>query len=598
MHSVSKKQVGINLGEADQVHECEWTRRKILKVISAAGVGSAVFGRALLAQVVERGTVTEEMIRQAEWITGMEFSDQERELMRRRVSGNLGRYAQLREVPLDPEVRPALAFNPAPWAPNAARGPRGAVEMTESAAGRRPDSSEDLAFATVTELAALVRTRQVSSVELTRLYLDRLRRYDPVLHCVITYTDELALNQAEKADREIAAGRYRGPLHGIPWGAKDNLAVPGYRTTWGAMPYRDQVLSQKATVAARLEEAGAVLVAKLAKGAFGGDVWFGGQTRNPWNPERGTGGSSAGSAAATAAGLVGFSIGTEGRGSIVWPSRNCGVTGLRPTFGRVSLYGTAPGGWSTRKVGPIARSVEDCALVLHAIHGADGLDPSAVDRPFHWPLRRDVRSLRVGYVESLFESDRTESSDPEEVKAAQREWQQLNWRTLEVLRELGIELIPISLPNRYPVGPALGLILNAETATGFDELTRSGRDDLLVRPNAGLLGDQLIPAVEYIRANRIRTLVMEEMERLMSDVDVYVSPSGTSDSDINHTNLAGYPAVVLPNGYGFRSLPQSSGVNGIMFTGKLYGETELLALAHAYQQATDFHLQRPPLQNP
>ena len=598
MHSVSKKPVRFNLGETDQFPECEWTRRGILKVISAAGVGSAVFGRALLAQVAEQGTVTVEMIRQAEWITGMEFSDQERELMLR-VSGNLDRYAELREVPLDPEVPPALAFDPAPWVGNDARGSRGAVEMTESAAVRRPDSSEGLAFATVTELAALVRTRQVSSVELTRLYLDRLRRYDPVLHCVITYTEELALNQAEKADREIAAGRYRGPLHGIPWGAKDNLAVPGYRTTWGAMPYKDQVLSQKATVAARLEEAGAVLVAKLSKGAFGGDVWFGGQTRNPWNPERRSGGSSAGSAAATAAGLVGFSIGTEARGSIVWPSRNCGVTGLRPTFGRVSQYGTAPGGWSTRKVGPIARSVEDCALVLHAIHGADGLDPWAKDRPFHWPLRRDVRSLRVGYVESLFELDRTESSDPEEVKAAQREWQELNWRTLEVLRELGIELIPINLPDRYPVSAALSLIMNAESATGFDELTRSGRDDLLVRgPNAGILGGQLIPAVEYIRANRIRTLVMEEMERLMSEVDVYVSPSGTEDSDINHTNLTGHPAVVLPNGYGFRSLPRSSGVNGIMFTGKLYGETELLALAHAYQQATDFHLRRPPLQEP
>ena len=302
MYSVSKKQVGINLGEADQFPEYEWTRRKILKVISAAGVGSAVFGRALSAQVAE---ITDEMIRQAEWITGMEFSDQERELMLQGVSRRLDQYAELREVPLDPEVPPALAFDPAPWAGNAARGPNGVVEISESAARRRPDSSEDLAFATVTELAALVRTRQVSSVELTRLYLDRLRRYDPVLHCVITYTDELALNQAEKADREIAAGRYRGPLHGIPWGAKDNLAVPGYRTTWGTMPYKDQVLSQKATVATRLEEAGAVLVAKLSKGPFGGDVWFGGTTRNPWNPERPSGGSSAGSAAATAAGAGG-----------------------------------------------------------------------------------------------------------------------------------------------------------------------------------------------------------------------------------------------------------------------------------------------------
>ena len=258
---------------------------------------------------------------------------------------------------------------------------------------------------------------------------------------------------------------------------------------------------------------------------------------------------------------------------------------MRPTFGRVSLYGTQPGYWSTQKVGPIARSVEDCALVLHAIHGADGLDPSAVDRPFHWPLRRDVRSLRVGYVESLFELDRSEFSETEEFKAAQREWQELDWRTLEVLRELGIELIPIELPSRYPVRAAFNLIQDAESDTAFDELTRS----------------QLMPAVEYIRANRIRTLVMEEMELLMSEVDVYVSPSGIQSieaSDILHTNLTGHPAVVLPNGYGFRNSSRLGGVTGIMFTGKLYGETELLALAHAYQQATDFHLRRPPLQEP
>ena len=336
-------------------------------------------------------------------------------------------------------------------------------------------------------------------------------------------------------------------------------------------------------------------MAKLSKGHPGGDVWFGGQTRNPWNPERGSGGSSAGSAAATAAGLVGFSIGTEVRGSIVAPSRLCGVTGLRPTFGRVSLYGTQPGYWSTQKVGPIARSVEDCALVFHAIHGADRLDPSAVDRPFHWPLRRDVRSLRVGYVESLFEWDRAEYfQNTEEHKAALREWQELDWRTLEVLRELGIELIPIKLPNRYPLFATIRLIMDAESATASDELTRS----------------QLIPAVEYIRANRIRTLVMEEMERLMSEVDVYVSPSwiqspaggpgilGEGSININLTSLTGHPAVVLPNGYGFRNYSRTGGLPGITFTGKLYGETELLALAHAYQQATDFHLRRPPLQEP
>jgi Asp-tRNA(Asn)/Glu-tRNA(Gln) amidotransferase A subunit family amidase len=412
---------------------------------------------------------------------------------------------------------------------------------------------------------------------------------------VITMTGDLALEQADLADREISAGRYRGPLHGIPWGAKDLLAVAGYRTTWGAKPFEDQIRSETATVAARLREAGATLLAKLSVGALAwGDVWFDEMTRNPWNPEQGSSGSSAGSAASTAAGLVGFAIGTETWGSIVSPCTRCGATGLRPTFGRVSRHGVMALSWSMDKIGPIARSVEDCALVFGAIHGADGLDPTAVDRPFAWPPRRDPRALRVGYVKSLFEEDRAAEVEDESEKAALREWQAHDLATLEALRGIGIEPAPVELPDGFPID-ALALILTAEAATAFDELTRSGKDDLLVRqvrdawPNVFRQG-QLITAVDYIRANRVRTLVMQAMEHMMADVDVYVAPSYGGDN-LLLTNLTGHPAVVVPNG--FRSADDTP--TSVTFMAGLHREEDALSVAHAYQQATGFHLRRPTL---
>lgn len=571
-----------------------WPRRRFLQLLAGAGIGNAVFGRALVALADETPGVTAEMLAQAEWISGIELTAEERQLMLEGVNELLADYAKNRQVELDNSVAPAVTFQPVPAG---GAQPRSAVALTETAAARRPDSQDDLAFAPVSRLARLLRSRQVSSVELTRLYLDRLERFDPQLECVISLTRELALRQAERADREIAAGRYRGPLHGVPWGAKDLLAVAGYRTTWGAAPYKDQSIDETATVVRRLEEAGAVLVAKLTLGALAwGNVWYGGETRNPWNLEQGSSGSSAGSASATAAGLVGFAIGTETLGSIVSPCTRCGATGLRPTFGRVSRHGAMALSWTMDKIGPIARSVEDCALVFHAIHGADGLDPTAVDGPFQWPYRRDVRTLRVGYVPELFEEDRAaemEDAD-EETRARVREWQAFDRRTLDVLRSLGVELAPISLPERYPVD-SLGLILTAEAACAFDDLTRSGRDDLLVRqianawPNVFRQG-QTIPAVEYLRANRIRTLVMREMEDKLAGVDAYVNPS-YGGNNLLVTNLTGHPCVVLPNGF-----REGDGTpTSITFMGKLHGESAALALAHAYQQATEFHLQRPPL---
>ena len=535
------------------------------------------------------------MIRRAEWIAGVEIDDEERTLMLEGIQELVDDFEQLRQIPIDNGVPPAVLFSPQVVTPEAENRSGGRVRPIETMAGPRPEDDEDLAFMSVSALSALIRSREVSSEELTQLYLSRLERYDDELECVITLTADLALEQARRADREMAAGVYRGPLHGVPWGAKDLLAVPRYPTTWGAKPFEDQNRAEQATVVSRLAGAGAVLGAKLTLGALAwGDVWFGGTTRNPWNTEQGSSGSSAGPASAVAAGLVGFAIGSETWGSIVSPCTRCGATGLRPTFGRVSRYGAMALSWSMDKLGPIARNVEDCALVFGAIEGRDWLDPTVVDRPFSWPLERDPRSLRVGYVPELFERDRTEGlTDPDERERAE-EWQRYDMRTLETLKEIGMKLIPIELPKETPVGP-LSFILTAEAATAFDALTRSGRDDLLVRqianawPNVFRQG-QFIPAVEYLRANRLRWQLMQEMEQVLGRIDLYVCPSFGGDN-LLLTNLTGHPCVVLPNG--FREADGTP--TSITFNGRLYGESELLAAAWAYQNATDYHLQRPPL---
>ena len=448
---------------------------------------------------------------------------------------------------------------------------------------------------TVSELSAALAARKLSSVELTRLYLDRLERWNPLLECVVTLTPERALAAAERADREIAAGDWRGPLHGVPWGAKDLLAARGYPTTWGARPYQEQVIDEDATAVARLEAAGAVLVAKLTLGALAwGDVWFGGTTRSPWNPAEGSSGSSAGSASAVAAGLVGFALGSETWGSIVSPATRCGATGLRPTFGRVSRHGAMALAWSMDKLGPLARSVDDCALVFSAIHGPDGLDPTVVDRPFAWDPGLDPRRLRVGYAKALFEDEPDQGeADPAAIARA-KEQRAHDLATLDVLRGLGIEPVPFELPSSLPV-PHLAFILAAEAATAFDVLTRSDRDDLLVRqierawPNV-FRQARLIPAVEYLQANRVRTLLLRAMEEALGGLDAYVCPSFGGDN-LLLTNLTGHPCVVVPNGFRADGAPTS-----ITFCGRLHREAELLALARAYQEATDWHRRRPDLE--
>ena len=547
------------------------TRRKLMKVLAATGIGTEVFRRALASRALEVTAITPEMIRQAEWVAGLELTEEERERTAAEIQRSLDDLNRLRAYELDNDVLPALSFNPSP-------GQRTAMEVTRNQARpmasrplKRPDSEEELAFLTVSELSSLIRSRQLTSIELTRLYLRRLKRFDPLLKCVVNLTEEVAIEQAKRADAEIAQGIIRGPLHGIPWGAKDLIAWPGYPTTWGIPQYRDRIIDEKATVAARLEEAGAVLVAKLSLGALAmGDRWFGGRTRSPWNPRRGSSGSSAGSAAAVAAGLVGFALGSETFGSIISPSRVCGATGLRPTFGRVSRHGCMSLAWSMDKIGPIARSAEDCALVLDAIHGSDGRDPTAVDHEFTWPPRLELGRLRIGYVE--------DSQAP----SVQQE-------AIRVLRGLGLELVPVELPRGLPID-SLILMLTAEAAAAFDGLTRKGITEGLNRWPDSFRQGQFIPAVEYLRASRVRSLLMQSMARLMETVDLYLA----SDQDLLITNLTGQPCVVVPSVFGIEDGRPAPG--SVRFTGRLYDEASLLAVAHAYQEATGYHRRRPPLE--
>jgi Asp-tRNA(Asn)/Glu-tRNA(Gln) amidotransferase A subunit family amidase len=549
--------------------------------LSIFAIALLVFGGAFALYYFKGAKrITTKEIEASEKIFGLHFTQKERKMMLENLRRNLQSYAQMREVKLENHVPPALLFYP--LLPGMSVDEEVfPVSFYKDTDIKIPEKPEDLAFYPVTALAQLIESQQITSVQLTELYLERLKKYGPLLECVITLTEDLALEQARKADAEIEAGRYRGPLHGIPWGAKDLLATKGIKTTWGAMPYKDQVIDEDATVVKRLEEAGAVLVAKLTMGALAmGDVWFGGKTKNPWNLEQGSSGSSAGPAAATSAGLVGFSIGTETMGSIVSPSNRCGVTGLRPTYGRISRFGAMALSWTMDKIGPLCRSAEDCALVFHALYGPDGKDLTVLDLPFPWNPAQDLTEIRVGYLKKAFERDyKTKKNDQ---------------AVLEILGQLGIELIPFELPE-FPAR-AIALILRAEAAAAFDELTRSGRDDLLVRqgqeawPNI-FRQSRFIPAVEYIQANRLRTLLMHQMAEKMKDIDVYVAPTYGSAS-LLVTNMTGHPTVVVPNGFDEQGSPTS-----ISFIGNLFEEAKTLRLAKAFQDATDFHLKHPRLED-
>lgn len=519
------------------------------------------------------------IITEAQNLMGLYFDTAEMHQMQQNLSRNLLQYQDMRKFHLDNSVAPAIIFKPL-----VIENPGETTEESHYTSYEdleRPESDTDLAFMTVGELSWLYRTGQVSSVELTNIYLGRLRQYSDSLHCVVTLTENLALDQARKADKEFAEGIYRGPLHGIPYGVKDLLAVEGYGTTWGAAPYQNQVIDQTATVVRKLEEAGAVLVAKLSMGALAmGDVWYGGKTRNPWNPERGSSGSSAGSAAATSAGLVGFSLGTETLGSIVSPSTRCGVSGLRPTFGRVSRYGAMALSWSMDKIGPICRSAEDCAMVFDIIRGSDGLDLSIHDAAFNYNARRDIKSLRIGYYESSFDKDNGGSPQARDV--------------LKVFRKMGIEPVPVEMEFDGIPLQSLGIILNAEAAAAFDELTRSNLDSVLTSqgnwswPNT-FRSARFIPAVEYIQANRHRTILMQQMDDIMKDFDVIITTSFGGEQ-LSVTNLTGHPCVVVPCGFSRKINPVS-----ISFIGPLDGEDNILRVAARYQEETGWDEMHPPL---
>jgi Asp-tRNA(Asn)/Glu-tRNA(Gln) amidotransferase A subunit family amidase len=564
-------------------------RRRFITGLAAAGVTSTLLPGALVAVAQDTDEVTVEMLAAAQRICGLEFSADELERIAARLNRPGGRpdVGTLRAANLGNSVQPAIVFNPVPPGMTlpAERRPMRRAEVAVA----MPSSDEELAFLPVTHLAKLVETRQVKPSELTELYLARLRRYDPTLHCVVSYTEEISRRQARQADEEIAAGIYRGPLHGIPWGAKDLLAVRGTRTTWGASPYRQQTIDTDATVYTRLTEAGAILVAKLSMGALAsGDRWFGGRTRNPWNTEQGASGSSAGSGAATAAGLVGFAIGTETRGSIISPSTRNGVTGLRPTFGRVSRYGAMALAWTLDKIGPMCRSAEDCALVFDAIRGPDGRDNTVLDVPFNWDAEADLAGLRVGYLRSSFDEDAVEE-DPQNPQRAARDRQTMvnNRAALDTLRGLGVTLAPFDLPD-VP-GGAIGFIVGTEAAAGFDVATVNGElDSMRAAPEESRWPDsfrasRFVSAVDYLQANRLRMQIIEQVHEALGDLDLFVG------SDLGLTNFTGHPEISMPGGF-FEGSPTS-----LRFTGKLFGEAEMLRLAHAWQAATDYHLQHPPL---
>ncbi len=550
-----------------------------MRSIYPAALLTLLLGTTLPAQT-NTNTITREAVADAEKLIGLDFSDDKNDMLLPGLRDQLKSFETIRKFPLSNSVPSAMLFNPIPVGMKFET-ERRKFKPSPLPKMRLPDNLDDLAFYSIEQLAALVKSRQISSEKLTLFYLDRLKKYGPRLECVITLTEERALQQARCADREIAAGHYRGALHGIPYGVKDLLATAGIPTTWGSAPYTNQLIDEDATVIKRLDAAGAVLVAKLTLGELAmGEYWYGGMTRNPWNLKQGSSGSSAGPAAATSAGLVPFAIGSETHGSIVSPCERCGVTGLRPSYGRVSRTGAMALSSSMDKLGPIARTVEDCAIVFNAIYGPDGVDQTLYDVPFNYDARLKWQKLRIGYLASDFEKEKGERRTN-------------SMAALDKLRSLGAKLVPIELPN-LP-SEAISFVLEVESAAEFDDLTRSGRDDLMKRQTRGSWPNifreaRFVPAVEYVQANRIRYVLIQETARALQNIDVFVSPPFTGECHLI-TNLTGHPCVVVPNGFTKDGTPTA-----ICFLGNLFREAETLAVAKAYQNATGFHLKHPTLE--
>jgi Asp-tRNA(Asn)/Glu-tRNA(Gln) amidotransferase A subunit family amidase len=592
----------------------EDTRRRFLSFFSGMGLGGTLLPGVLWAQLQQEGTqrITQPMLTDALALSGLTFPEEDQRSMLQAANQNLTRYEELRKVHIPNDVAPPFYFSPLTpgMKVNRVRQPF----HFSAPRVKRPANLEDVAFFSVTQLSQLIRTRQVTSVELTQLYLARLHRYNDKLNCVVTFLDDVAMTQAKQADADIRAGKYKGPLHGIPWGAKDIIAVKGYKTTWGSGAYKEQTIEEEASVVEMLRDAGAVLIAKLTTGELAqGDQWFGGQTKNPWNTAEGSSGSSAGPCSATAAGCVAFGIGSETSGSILSPAARCGITGLRPTFGRVSRYGVMALSWTQDRLGPLCRYSEDCAVVMSVIAKPDGRDLSVSELPFNWNSRFDVKKLRVGYLKDAFD----ENTNP-----ATRKYDEAAMAQIE---KLGVKLVAIKVPE----GAADSSSFGVESAVFFDELIRTGRDKEMTNPARAnsFRTSRLIPAVEYLQAQRARAMMMADLAEATAEVDVYLVPAnsggggggrgragaGAADAaaappaagrggagnggrqaaagrHFNMANIAGYPAISVPHGF-----LDSGSPTALTFYGQPFKETEILTLARAYQDASGFHLKHPNL---
>lgn len=526
------------------------------------------------------GKFSKRDVQKAQKVLGLEFEKERIDTMFQYLKRNQDGYDSLRSYSLPPETFPAILFDPRPTGFEYVS-TEDRVSLAATLSVQRPDDLNDLAFFTVRELSQLVKERKVTSLELTELYLQRIKKYDPVLKSVITLTEELALELAKKADIEIANGQYKGPLHGIPFGTKDLMSLKGYKTTWGARPFKNQMIDHTATVIQKLQDAGAVHIAKLSSGALArGDVWFDGKTKNPWDINQGASGSSAGPGAATAAGLVGFSLGTETLGSITSPSNRNGVTGHRPTYGTVSRDGVMSLSWSMDKVGPICRSAEDCALVYDVINGKDKHDQTTVESGFQYHHDLDITKLKVAYLKVEIDRDTTEVGD--NIRSA-----------LKVLEQSGVSPDSISLPEDFPYS-AFDIILRAESGAMFDYLVRSGSVDLMVQQGQrsranSLRQSRFIPAVEYLQANRFRRLLIDRVHEIFKNYDIIIAPT-FGGRQLLITNLTGHPVVTVPSGFDKRGHPTS-----LTFIGNLYQDGVVLEFANAFQKMTNHHRKHPEL---
>jgi Asp-tRNA(Asn)/Glu-tRNA(Gln) amidotransferase A subunit family amidase len=606
-----------------------YDRRAFMAYFGALGLGSTLLPGVLWAQAnQQQGTpITKEMVAAAEEIAGLDFTDEERAGIANGLAGTRRTIAQIHAAAVPYDTFPSFVFDPVPPGERMPVVPRTPTVRAKIPVMAGPTSVEELAYAGVAQLSNMIHARKVKPSELTEMYLARLKKYDPQLHFVITLTEERARAQAKQLDSEASLGKFRGPLHGIPWGAKDLLAVKGYPTTWGAGLYKDQSFDYDATVVKRLDDAGAILLAKLTLGALAqGDIWFGERTRNPWDPATGSSGSSAGPGSAVSSGCVAFGIGTETNGSITSPSTVCGISGHRPTFGRVPRSGAMALAYTMDKLGPMTRSAEDCALVFAAIQGPDDVDRSVKAVPFSWDASMPLSKIRFAYIEPqpqrVAQGDSTMATPPVNANVQ---------AVIDALKAQGatVKMIPpLPTANQFA-----SLILDAECGAAFQPDTLNGKIRELDTPR-DFLGTtrpystwgstfrrgQFVPAADYINAMRLRTRLQKDYWDAFRDVDVVIAAgagggaTGVTGENTSATNLTGTPCITVPtamytpqpggrggrgggapdpNAPPPRALPARPG--GVRFLGKLYRDDLVLRAAHAFQQKTDFHKAKPPL---